>query len=193
MNPLGRPLLLGLLAVLLAGCPVAPDTTLQPNAVDAARAKRVAADPWAAPTTTAKARELVGSNHWVNREVGSRTTTVAGASDRPIVLREVRAAVADGWTLVAAACPKGSYVHVELARGSHLDDFARAIVTTVATGSVTVPAYDLTVRVFVPHHADRSWPRPAPVTLERNCLVDPAVAAVTVKDVSHGARFGSTD
>lgn len=189
MTPLGRPLLLGLLAVLLAGCPAAPDTTLQPNAVDTARAKRIAADPWAAPTTTAKARELVGSNHWVNREAGSRTTRVAGASDRPIVLREVRAAVADGWTLVAASCPQDSYVQVELARGSRLDDFARAIITTVETGSVTAPAYDVTVRVFVPHHVDRSWPRPDPVPVERSCLVDPAAGAVTVVDVSQGARF----
>ncbi|AWB92916.1 hypothetical protein [Aeromicrobium chenweiae] len=186
-----RALLLVPAAVLLAGCPAPQKDELKPDAVDRERVARIAKDPWAAPSSTTLPRQGDGTNGLVTREAGRRETTLLGEDDLPAVRAEVEAAEADGWTLVGAVCSeRGRVDEVQLARGETLDDSARAVITTEPEGSRDAPAWRIVVRVYVPHHADRSWPRPDAVRTSATCLADPAAPPVEVDSVADGRVYG---
>lgn len=179
--------------LLLSGCPGPAKQELKPNDVDRARVDRIAKDPWAAPTKTMLPRQSYGSNGYVSREAGERTSNVVGNDDRPMFLKEASAAIADGWELVAVECDaENQWVkRVQLSRGDKLDDFARAIITTSPDSTTSEDSYDVTVKVFVPHHVDKGWPQPPALKPEDTCLVDPKKPSNEVEDVMSGKRFGA--
>jgi hypothetical protein len=179
--------------LLLAGCPAPAKKELKPNDVDRARVDRIAKDPWAAPTKTTLPRQAYGTNGWVDREAGKRRTNVPGAESRPIMLKEVGAALADGWELVSVTCDAEyrTVGRVQLTRGDTLDDFARAVITPTAEGTGNDHSFDILVQVFVPHHVDKSWPEPPALKPEDTCLADPTKPSTKVEDVMIGERFGA--
>ncbi|MEV7396981.1 hypothetical protein [Aeromicrobium sp. NPDC092404] len=187
-----RLLLVTAAALLLAACPGPAKQDLKPNATDRARVDRIAKDPWAAPTRTMLPRQSYGSNGQLDRQAGERSTNVAGSDSRPIVAKEVEAATADGWELVAADCDEddGHVRSVQLSRGDSLGTFARAIITASPDSSTAEDSYDVTVKVFVPHHVDKGWPQPPALQPEDTCLADPAKPSDEVEDVRSGKRFG---
>jgi hypothetical protein len=179
-------------ALLLAGCPAPQRADLEPDDVDRQRAEQVQSDPWVAPDERSQVGQLPGSNGWVDRLVAARTDVVAG-QEQDVLRAETERAVAAGWELVAAVCADGQGPRVELARGSSLDDDARAVVTTRDV-SLTEDElrYEVRVRAYVPHHVDRGWPRPAVLDIGDSCLSDASAPDVDVEDVSAGERFSGS-
>lgn len=158
-------LALAALATAGAGC-TRQETDLASGPVDLARAERAWADPWLAPADAAVPTYVYGTNGSVERSVGSRTTTYDG-SPAAAVAREVGAAVDGGWTLLTADC-RPTRVVAQVARGDGLDDQVLATVTAEPAGGDAAPTATTTVDGVVPHHADGSWPLPAPAA--RTCL-----------------------
>lgn len=192
MRRAAAPLLVLAAALLLAGCPAAPQEELKPDTVDRERVARIAKDPWAAPTTTSLPRQAYGSNGLLVRKAGVREATLPGDDNRPMVRDEVDAAIDDGWALVGAVCDELGVEEVQLTRGTTLDDTARATIVPQPEGTRDAPAYRIVVTVYVPHHADRGWPRPEPVDLESTCVASPDAPSIEVDDVTDGSPYPAT-
>lgn len=161
---------LGLLAAtVLAGCSSSDPATL-PTAVDYETAQYAWSDPWLAPEVGAVPEAAWGSPEgYVRREAGTRTTTYLGGTDERVLLREVDAAQAAGWTLTGATCgtdPTAS--------------FAKDAMTAVASAVEAGRGVEVEVTAYVRHHLDQSWPGTAPI--RRSCLRGGGVAALQVPD-----------
>lgn len=163
---LGAPgvVLLALAASALTACtPEAAEHATTP--LDLQRSERVWDDPWIAPDNLVSPSSAYGSNGFVTREAGSRTTMYAGGQ-RAAARIELRAARQRGWQLHGAECtPEG--ILVELTRGSGLDDGALARIHARPEARRT----EVDVVGLVPHHADGSWPDPgAGLSVSETCL-----------------------
>jgi len=185
----------GLAVTLLAACTptVAPARgAWYGDATDVRRAQAIWADPWVAPTTTHVAAFHDLPSGVLFRDVGRRAVVAtAGSTGAAAVAAEVEAATHTGrWVLVGANCkpadPTLGDAAAWLSRtGAGLDAAATAV---VSAGHLESGAVSGTLTVFVPHHLDRTWPRPAPLDLALSCLAGAPATSTGTQPERPGSR-----
>ena len=149
--------LTALLAASLAGCSDATPGALDSDASDYAAASAVWRDPWVAPTTAMAPGPGLGTNGWVTRVVGARTTSY----DAPVEVAasaELVVAAASGWSPTSSSC--GPSVSVALAGPDGA--LASLVVAPSGTGS------EVRVVALTRHHLDDDWS--VPDETDRTCL-----------------------
>lgn len=140
--------------LLLTGCTGSPRDDWQSTTVDAARAARAWADPWAAPVRADIPTARYGVDA-VQRSAGERsygTTLPSGQA----AAAERTAAEGSGWRLNGSDCTHDEITAV-FAKGEGVEEGIRATMRIV-DGEVRVS-------VEVAHHADGSWPAPTQTDL----------------------------
>ena len=149
--------LTALLAAPVAGCSDATPGALDSNAGDYAAANAVWRDPWVAPTVAMAPGPGLGTDGWVTRVVGGRTTSYAVPVEAAATA-ELAAAAEAGWFPTSSEC--GTNLSVALAGPD--DALATLVVTPSGDGS------EVRVAALAPHHLDDDWT--APEAVERTCL-----------------------
>lgn len=141
------------LAAALTGCSDATPGALDSDARDYAAASAVWQDPWVAPTAAMVAGPALGTNAWVTRVVGGRTTPYA-VPPEAAAAAELAVATASGWSATSSEC--GAGVSINLAGP---DGALAALVVTPSGGGSAVRVAALTR-----HHLDDDWEVPEPAT-----------------------------
>lgn len=175
-----------LVFVLAASCPKHPET-FEPNAVDAARSARLAADAWLAPAKVYHA-SYNGLNN-ISRESVVRTASFTRSDPLDVVTRETQQALQNGWVLTYAHCgsvarPMSSVsapqtlsgVEVNLEK-SPTDPENAAIAQLTAYRVDPDPdgqgLVNMEINAFAQYHSDRGWPNLPGVAIDTTCLVIP--------------------
>ena len=173
------------LALAVTGC--GQDPAGLPTAADFTSAQRVWSDPWLAPDTAHVPEDGWGSpDGFVRREAGTRTTDYRGGGPEAVLVRELQAAQAQGWTLTGVSC--GEEPSASLARGEGPDEGATAVVTATREGRRVV----VVATGSVPHHLDGSWPPPpARLDVPGSCLFGGPEADLV--DLSLGEPFDEVE
>ncbi len=114
-------------------------------------------DPWVAPTVAMAPGPGLGTDGWVTRVVGGRTTSYAVPVEAAATA-ELAAAAEAGWFPTSSEC--GTNLSVALAGPD--DALATLVVTPSGDGS------EVRVAALAPHHLDDDWT--APEAVERTCL-----------------------
>lgn len=146
-----------LLVALLSGCSDDTPAAFDSDLTDHAAAARVWQDPWAAPTAATVAGPRLGSNSWVSRVVGHRTTPY-DASVEAAAAAELAVAADAGWSPTSSSC--GDDVRIAL-RGPS-DAVAALLVAPGPGGS------EAQVAVMTRHHLDEDWS--VPEASRQTCL-----------------------
>ena len=149
--------LTALLAAPLAGCSDATPGALDSDASDYAAASAVWRDPWVAPTVAMAPGPGLGTDGWVTRVVGGRTTSY-DVPVEPAATAELTAAAEAGWFPTSSAC--GGTLSVALAG----PDGALATLVVSPSGGGS----EVRVAALTPHHLDDDWS--VPDAVDRTCL-----------------------
>ena len=165
----------GLVAAGLAGCSDDTPGALDSNAADYAAASRVWQDPWVAPTSAMVAGPGLGSNGWVTRIVGGRTTPYDGKVDA-VAQAELALAATAGWMPTSSACGRT----ITIALAGPADAVASLVVRPSDTGA------EVRVAALTRHHLDDDWSVPAPVT--ETCLDGAASDLAQLPEASEPMR-----
>lgn len=146
-----------LLAAPLAGCSDATPGALDSDASDYAAARAVWRDPWVAPTAAMAPGPGLGTDGWVTRVVGGRTTSYDVPVERAATAELTTAAEA-GWFPTSSACKASFSVALAGPDGA----LATLVVSPSAGGS------EVRVAALTPHHLDDDWA--VPDVVDRTCL-----------------------
>ena len=141
------------LATGLAGCSDATPGALDSDRTDYAAASAVWQDPWVAPTAAMVAGPALGTDAWVTRVVGGRTTPY-DVPPEAAATAELAVASAAGWSPTSSEC--GTGVSINLAGP---DGAVAALLVAPSRGGSEVRVAALTR-----HHLDDDWVVPEPVT-----------------------------
>lgn len=167
--------LTALLSAGLAGCGDDTPGALDSDTTDHAAATRVWRDPWVAPTAAMVAGPGLGTNGWVTRVVGGRTTPYAAAV-QDAAEAELAVAAEAGWSPTSSACADDVRITLAGPEGA----LASLTVTLSSGGS------EVRVAALTRHHLDDDWEVPETVT--ETCLDGPTDGLVELPESSEPLR-----